>query len=922
MWFFQIVRSFFYTIDNALFNFIPFMYDVLIKISRTSILSQGEIQKFASRIQTFLGVFMLFKVSFSLVTYLINPDEFGDKAKGFGKLWQNVIISLILLVLTPYAFNMAYDFQSMVLEDNTLAKLIFSDDNNKGDNSYINSAGDTMAYVIMIPFFSPNYAASYEDSSGSIKDLNSCITLVDLGDNNQRVFNSECKKDLLSAVGAESDVDIENYVHGIENSNLGLTFRYNIAKRTLDKDKDTFLIDYNAPLTTVIAVIVGLLLVTFCMDVALRSLKLSFLQLIAPIPIISYIDPKSGKDGIFKKWYQMCFSTYISLFVRLLALYLGIYIISMLSGTVDVVNGSLISDPLVQIFIVIGALMFAKQLPKILEGLGIKLDGAGGKFTLIPFKKFEDEALGGKRILGAAGALTAGTVDRAARLATAPGLKNKLAALNPLSAVGNVARGFMGNGGFSGGMKTQANLNRRLRESRIKGLSPTAAYLDYFGAKFGLDDAGIETEATINEWNKRQAKNAEKEIATKKMENDIEIDKKNKENYLRKKTQASHENVGKQVGRLFGKIDDFIPKKGDFDTGANNQRNLSALNAQVAQARQQFIAQKKQDAVNAGLDPNKIGFRNRQGKYVNINNLKDDDIDFLATITSNGQTMSLGEYNFRERRKLNEKNYKSNRTDDKNNFDLMKKCRDNNTLLSTSMLIGDQYFEAGQEVTTDDLRRAENAMNSYIKTSQRGAINDFDMIVRMNEIVSKVQSGVNLTQDERDYYNDNRSFYNELRTNGFISNNGSDINAFNNIKDELTQSVVQTNNLISNYNNEYNEHLDDINYNPNIYYDPNNPNNNFYDNVNVIKGSMENGANVTQMNIKDREIQTRIDDLETENNNLYANKKVMFWDKKDGKYEVSLEYSNKHTKAKDEEISDYKNRHKELANIHESMGSK
>ena len=167
-----------------------------------------------------------------------------------------------------------------------------------------------------------------------------------------------------------------------------------------------FLIDYKAPLSTVVAVVVILLLVTFCMDVAVRSIKLSFLQLVYPIPVISFIDPKSGKDGLFKKWYEMCFKTYISLFVRLIALYFGIYIISRVTGMTDIVNGSRVDDFWVKIFIIIGVLMFIKQLPKILEGLGIKLDG-DGKFRLNPFKKLEDEAVGGKRIVGAGKGLAA-----------------------------------------------------------------------------------------------------------------------------------------------------------------------------------------------------------------------------------------------------------------------------------------------------------------------------------------------------------------------------------------------------------------------------------------------------------------------------------------------------------------------------------
>jgi len=91
--------------------------------------------------------------------------------------------------------------------------------------------------------------------------------------------------------------------------------------------------------------------------------------------------------------------------------------------------------------------MFAKQLPKLLEGLGIKLDG-DSKFTLNPLKKFEKDALGGKKILGfgAAGAAAAlaGGVNMGSRLGQ--GLFNKENWLNKNgkftvgSAFGNVFR--------------------------------------------------------------------------------------------------------------------------------------------------------------------------------------------------------------------------------------------------------------------------------------------------------------------------------------------------------------------------------------------------------------------------------------------------------------------------------------------------
>ena len=391
MLFLQIIRQFFYSIDSVLYNFIPVMYDLIISISRTSILSQGQIKEFADRVQLLLGIFMLFKVSFSLITYIINPDDFSDKGKGFGKLWLNIIVSLILLVVTPYIFSLANEFQAKVLQDNTLAELIMgSNDSNVG---YVYSAGNKIAFKVMLPFFAPNV---------SIPSLESCTNLV----NYDGQLSQACFDD-MEALGLDSTM-VNNYKYGIDYESLGLTFRVDIAKQTVKPSGggEYFLIDYKLGISTVAAVIVLLVLTTFCMDVALRSIKLAFLQLIAPIPIISYIDPKSGKDGLFKKWYEMAFKTYLSIFIRLISLYFGIYLISATTGMYDSITGASVNSFVIQLFIIIGVLMLVKQLPKILEGFGFKLDG-DGKFNLNPFKKFEESALGGKQIIGAAKGLGA-----------------------------------------------------------------------------------------------------------------------------------------------------------------------------------------------------------------------------------------------------------------------------------------------------------------------------------------------------------------------------------------------------------------------------------------------------------------------------------------------------------------------------------
>lgn len=405
MWFQKLMRQFFFSIDKIVYSFISSIYNLLISIARTSILSQADIIDMTNKIYKLLAVFMVFKVTFSLIMYVVNPDDFSDKSKGASKLVTNIVISLSLLILTPYIFSYAYQIQTIILEDNALATLIFGTENgNIGgeDSSFLNDAGDKMAYITMSPFFVPNTADS---------TLYNCVILTE-NNNGNVTFSEECKSALSDAIPDNDDM-VNNYVTGIEASNLGLMFRQDLAIATIKNNNDSFVMDYKYIFSTVIGVVIILLLVTFCMDVAVRSIKLAFYQLIAPIPILSYVDPKGGKDGMFKKWYQACFKTFLSLFVRLLALYFALYIISRINSLTDIIDGTTQSNMLIKIFIIIGALMFAKQLPKILEGLGIKLDDA--KFTLNPLKKIENDAIGGKQIRNATrGALAGGLAGAAA----------------------------------------------------------------------------------------------------------------------------------------------------------------------------------------------------------------------------------------------------------------------------------------------------------------------------------------------------------------------------------------------------------------------------------------------------------------------------------------------------------------------------
>ena len=547
-WFSNIFREMFYLLDKVVYNFIPQIYDLLISIARTSVLTQGDISQMADRIYKLLAIFMIFKVTLSLITYIVNPDDFSDKSKGVAKLGTNIIISLALLILTPYVFNYAFRLQTIILEDNSLATLVFGTESN---DNFLNTAGQDMSFITMSAFFSPNT---------SLVELYNCTDLIEVDTKGNRHFNTKCSgldssdyEDLGlddSMRGLVDDKnfteeDLKDYVRGVEAGSLGLMFRKDMVKATTE-DKE-YVIDYKYGFSTVVGVVVVLLLVTFCMDVAMRSIKLAFLQLMAPIPIISYVDPKSGKDGLFKKWYQMCFKTFLSLFVRLLALYFAVFIISKVADgkMVDIIDGSYVSNCFISIFIIIGALMFAKQLPKILEGLGIKLDG-DGKFFLNPLKKFEEQAAGGKRITGAAGGMVAGAVG-------GRGFFGRVG-----SALTGSVRGFNTNKGYKGGLARQADVNRKLREARINGAGFIGSRAAVLSNRYGLDDAGLEREATRLRKDKRAVELARREVDAKTKDKEAVVKSKEDSIATIKKKVAAQKNVQEKISAMEKRAKDEI----------------------------------------------------------------------------------------------------------------------------------------------------------------------------------------------------------------------------------------------------------------------------------------------------------------------------------------------------------------------------
>jgi hypothetical protein len=156
---------------------------------------------------------------------------------------------------------------------------------------------------------------------------------------------------------------------------------------------DEYAFNYMPIISTLCGGYLTFLLISFCIDVASRAIKLLFLQVLSPIAVISSVDPTKGPERL-KEWGKECFSTFASLFVRLAIMFIIIQTVKIITNTVygtelysstsGLHKGNGTMDLFVYIFLVLGAFQVGKSLPGMLEkATGMKM---GGDLNLNPFK--------------------------------------------------------------------------------------------------------------------------------------------------------------------------------------------------------------------------------------------------------------------------------------------------------------------------------------------------------------------------------------------------------------------------------------------------------------------------------------------------------------------------------------------------------
>lgn len=367
------LRSFCTIFDGIATTLLGGIYKVFFLVANATIVSGDVIKVFYSRIQLILGILMIFKLAMSILNIIINPDSIKDQKQGPSKIVTRIVVALFMLTLVipiniPNAadkslnayindhgilFGFLYKAQDSILSENILAKLILgTSSDNTADDMDVNNlsdVGNAMASTVLKVFIRINVK---DDTDPPCEDSETCE-------------NTICAAEVNESHYAEENVDPQVILSHINDScGSGSSERYAFG--------------YTPIIGAIVMLIMTIVITGFTVDIAVRAIKLAILRMVAPVPIISYINPPKQGGGAFDNWTKSLISTYVDLFVRLAIVYFGLFMIQIImNGGMDIfgsnVQGFTFTSGVAFIFVILGILVFMKQAPQFIKDvLGIK----------------------------------------------------------------------------------------------------------------------------------------------------------------------------------------------------------------------------------------------------------------------------------------------------------------------------------------------------------------------------------------------------------------------------------------------------------------------------------------------------------------------------------------------------------------------
>ena len=353
----DIMRVLFFFLDSIVYSLIPVVYRGIFALyDIDKIIGAGNTQNLLNTaketVYSFLAIFMFFRVAFSLITMLVDPSLIDDKSKGAKKIVLNIFICLGLIVVVPVFFRVAKNIQTRVLEEKIIERAVGGDIYSNDKNYNI---GNELALSTWSVFLQPvvDEGGAYDAWKGVFESGNPTIWP-------------------LPVLATHLNDTTGGILGGLATKIAGVAA---ILRAT---GTVTYQLGYIWLISGLVGIYVVWTMIKLLIDVAYRSIKFLLLEVISPIAIISYIDPKSSEKGLFSKWLSETLKTYLSLFIRIFTFAMVSVILKQISVSSFFDEGNILT----RLFFILALVAFMKTAPKFIDNLfGTEISkGSDAKF--------------------------------------------------------------------------------------------------------------------------------------------------------------------------------------------------------------------------------------------------------------------------------------------------------------------------------------------------------------------------------------------------------------------------------------------------------------------------------------------------------------------------------------------------------------
>lgn len=338
---------------KPIYCLIVYMYKIFYNIATTRFLQSEIVQEISANIYTLVSVVMLFAFSVTILSAIVNPDLLSDGKKGVKAVFKRAIIALMLIVVIPFAFDELYKIQETIMKNSLIEKIVVGIEYNcnSSDKSKC-EAGGNGGQVIAGTLMS---AVLYPDDEMADADGN-----VNVSVSVSEYYSKMIAEDLPKYIGAVAK-NINATAINPENANIS--------------NDEAYAFKFNGLIAIVVGLVTVYILVIFAIDVAVRVFKMAFMELTAPISIVSYV---AAGDKILSSWFKELGKTYAELFVRVAAIAFYLFLVSNLSSFMEQFKNSDWTLVL-KAFLMVGMLIFAKQVPDMIGKIfGVEIKSQGG----------------------------------------------------------------------------------------------------------------------------------------------------------------------------------------------------------------------------------------------------------------------------------------------------------------------------------------------------------------------------------------------------------------------------------------------------------------------------------------------------------------------------------------------------------------